>query len=534
MATITWKNGVVGTYNTAADWSGGVVPGAKDTAVVSSAGDPAPSLNKTDGIISPASGSSNPFLCGLTLATATEKSVTQPNGDIWYYFVTPQKSAVPAGETITAAALDLIGGGSEAALALQNSTIAAPTVTNVSGAAYLYAGYTNALKGNIDIGLPFSVNGKPVTSAGKDANGFANALYLDVQGYGSWNYAATLNKYTASGYVPATTSTGTITVGAGSALFVSVNGFTAGEVPQGKNTIFTPPTLSEFVNRGVITVEAGGTLHVAASGGQGVLANFGTIAIDGGAGLTTSAPIQAVVQGTGTWSLSGGSQTSAAKTYAEIVNHVTGQTFRISDATLWINGGSGVSANNIAVSGGSVDFVGKNGVLLFSSAIDRPPSTFFSDSIGGFAPTDTIALYIGLLPGENWKLVPSWTAGSGGGTLDLNGVVTSILGTTTTLEAALVLKGAYPGGLSDFAVHASADVNGLATVTVATSVSQAAAAHAPPPDFHPADWHMPGGGGLPHAAAAPGLATAEWAALAHVDWKLAARHPGAVLLPHAA
>jgi hypothetical protein len=38
MATIDWKSGISGTWTTAADWAGGTVPGATDTAVINAAG----------------------------------------------------------------------------------------------------------------------------------------------------------------------------------------------------------------------------------------------------------------------------------------------------------------------------------------------------------------------------------------------------------------------------------------------------------------------------------------------------------------
>ncbi len=530
--TILWNNGTAATYASKSAWAGGVVPVGKDTAVISSAGDPAATRSSTTGIISPATGSSDAYLCGLTLATVTELSDTQPNGDIYYYFSTPQKSAVKAGETIKPVTLDLIGGGSEAALTLQNSTIAATTTTNVSGDAYVYAAYTDTLKGNIRIGAPFSVNGSPVTSSTADANGYDNALYIAVQPWGSWSFAESSHQYGASGYVPGVTSDGTISVAAASALWVSVADAVAGETPDGRNTIFTPPEISAFMNNGAIDVAAGGAFVVTSFGGKGELINNGSITLAGAAGETTDAGVQASIQGTGTWTLAGGTQTSAADTRLQVVNHVTGQSFDISDAELWVNGGSGVSANNIVVSGGNVDFTGTSGVLLISSAVGVPINALFTDTITGFATGDQIQLSYGQIPldGANWTPELSWNASTN--TLDLYNVRSD---TGTTLEAAFKLNGTYTA--TDFTT-ANVSWNGTATsptqLTILSSVADGAR-------LLPADWsgtqgldlsslarHAAGGSG-PRSAFAP---QEQGAALIPFDWHAAAQPGVAPHLPH--
>jgi hypothetical protein len=499
MKTIEWNNGVNDdSFATASAWTPSVVPVAGDIAVISSVGDVAPTKNSYTGIIFPTTGpsvtdpGSEAYLFDPgSEATATEETDTLPNGDIIYYYVTPQEYTGPGtgtvlpGETIHPADLDLIGGTSEAALALQNSTIAATTVTNVSGDAYVYAGYTNTLKGNIDIGEPFSVNGKLVTSTVADANSFYNALYIAVQSFGSWVFANTSATYSASGYVPGVVSDGTISVAASSALVVSVSDFTEKTSTTGT---FTPPTVSAFTNDGSIKVAAGGAFLVTSYDYQGEFINNGSVTLSGSANEATYSDIQSSLQGTGSWTLSGGSQTDVADTRLQLVNHVTGQTFKIADAELWVDGGSGISANNIVVSGGTVDFDGSSGLLLISTPIitettTPPVNTIFSDSISGFAKGDQIQLGISLVPGNT--LIAdglSWDqTSSTAGTLDVSFVTTSSLGTTTTQEAALALNGKYTN--ADFSKSVSGSVSTEPTLTILTSVAKAAAS-----SLLPGDW----------------------------------------------
>jgi len=517
MADIDWVNKDVASFTTKSAWVGGVVPTGGNVAVISSAGDPAPGKPGSTGIISPAAGSSHAYLSGLTLSTDSVEEDHQPNGHIIKYYVTPQESAVPAGETISPAALDLIGAGSEAALTLQNSTIAAATVTNVSGDAYVYAGYTNTLKGAINIGEPFNVNGRAVTSSSTDGNGFKNALYIDVQAYGSWSGANQPN-----GYVPGVTSDGTISVASASGLWISVAGNIGKTSTSGTVTTETPTDESAFTNNGAIHVSAGGSLHVSATGGLGELTNNGSITLAGAASETTIAQIQSVVQGSGTWVLSGGSQTNPAYTGAVFGNDVLGQTFKISDATLFVDAGTGITENNCLFAGGNVDFDGKSGVLLIWSGIDQPITSVFSDSISGFATGDQIQLSFGLLPNTyTFKPELSWNAATN--TLTLTSVTTSSLGTASTVEATFKLNGSYSA--ADFSmsnIFYNGNESTQASVTILSSVADAA------PALLPADWAstsvlgLTGDGahgttaGLQTHSAIP---TSEGiAALGHFDW----------------
>jgi hypothetical protein len=474
MATIEWKN-TGSTTNTAAfdtanAWSGGVVPVAGDTAVISSSGDGAPSLNQYTGILSPSADSSNAYLCGPTLYTQTLEHTTE-NGRTTYFYVTPQESTVPTGETIDPSVLDLIGAGSEAALTLQNSIIASPTV-NVSGDAYIYASYTDTVKGNISIGAPFSVNGKPVTSSTSDAHGFKNALYIDTQMWGSWSGALTPN-----GYVPGVTSDGTISVAGASALWVSVAGYPQQIKTVGTVTHESAASVSAFTNVGAIHVSAGGSLHVSAYGGLGELINKGSILIDGGAGDVTVAQVQAAVEGAGTWVLDGLTNTNPGYTGAVFGNYVLGQTFKIDGATLYADGGSGTAVNNWAFSGGTVDFTGTSGALLISVGYLQTALPF-SDTIEGFGRGDQINLSLGLLPGDTLKPVLNWHASTN--TLSLTAYVDNGLSTTSTLDAAFKFAGSY--NLSDFSVSTPVRDGTQVDLTIETSASNAV------PALPPADW----------------------------------------------
>jgi hypothetical protein len=393
----------------------------------------------------------------------------------------------------------------------------------------MYAGYTNLLKGNIQIGLPFSVNGKPVTSTTTDANGFKNALYIDVQDYGSWDAPLT-----PSGYVPGVTSEGTISVAASSALWVSVAGNAQTIQTVHGVTVEQSAAVSAFTNTGKIVVEAGGTLHVTAYGGKGELINRGSITVAGHTGDTTVALVQAVVEGAGTWALSGGTEAAAASTGAIFGNNVTGGTIRISDATLRFLGGTGSSVNNIVVSEGTIAFAGTGGVMEIDTGDLQTAYSVFSDTITGFAPGDTILLKISVLPGDTLTLAPTWAAGTNGGSL----LLSAVSGSTSAPEALFKLDGKYAGGLSDFKITSVAS-SGLDTVTITTTASQAAAAQLSAGDWSaanglglPGDTSQPAGVGLAVDARIPSAESV--AALAPYDWTAAAHPAAGVVVPHLA
>jgi hypothetical protein len=300
-------------------------------------------------------------------------------------------------------------------------------------------------------------------------------------------------------------------------------------------TLEQAAAVSAFTNTGTIHVDAGGTLHVTAYGGKGELINRGSITVAGHAGDTTVALVQAVVEGAGTWTLSGGSAAAAASTGAIFGNNVTGGTIRISDATLRFIGGTGDSLNNIVVSKGTIGFVGTGGVMEIDTGIDQTAYSVFSDAITGFAPTDTILLQISVLPGDTLTLNPIWTAGTNGGSL----LLSAVSGSTSAPEALFKLDGKYAAGLSDFTITSVHTNSGLYTVTITTSASQAAA-----PKLTPADWSVASGLGLAsdslHAAGSdvsagagvPG--TESLAAFGHYDWVLPAHPVSGVVLPHLA
>jgi hypothetical protein len=475
--TIEWINGTVATYDTASAWTGGVVPNAADTAVISSAGDPAPTENTSTGLLTPGTGSSEAYLAGLALASSSETLVPQSNGETYVYFTTPQVSTLAAGESVSGGTLDLIGAGSEAALYLQNSKLA-PGVLNVGGDAYIYGGYSNTLSGDIDIGTAFSVNGTLVPAAPKDVNGFTSALYIGVQEYGSWS-----GEGVANGYTPSTTNTGKITIGNNSALWLTIDGGPAGVTKAGKYVIFTPKSDSAFVNTGSISLRPGATLHANSDFGEGTFTNNGTITITGAAGDTTGALIYSKSNGTGHWIISGGSQTNAGDTYAGFASNVSGQSFSVRDATLQFYAGQGIEVGGLVASGGTVT-LGGNAVLQINAPVDDPVTTVFTDALAGFAPTDVISLSYGLLPipsGESWAPSLTWNASTN--TLDLTNVYVSSGVTSTSLEATFTLTGAYKA--SDFSIKSAAwnGGSGPATVDIVTS-----AASAIPADFHATDW----------------------------------------------
>jgi len=463
MATIKWVGGKSAIYLSTAAWTGGVEPGAADTAVISSSGDAAPS--KSGALLTPASGSSEAYLItgpSLTLDSVSEKQETNANGVVETYFVTP--STAPTGETLFGGTLDLIAGGGETALYLQNSTLGAKTTVNVNGDAYLSAGYTNTLAGVIDIGLPFSVSGQAQAQPKADAFGYTSALYLNLEAWGSWT-----NADGASTYTPSVDNTGTINVGDASALVVAINAEVASIVKTGlKTETSLPPASSEFVNAGTVTIEAGGFFNGYASNESGdaaltnnaTILNNGTFNVDGSGTLTTEAEFGANVSGKGLIDLQGGTDTSVAKTEAQFDAEVAGNSFDINDATLVFAPETlHTSSTGYTVSGGTITFEGKTGALQIDTPIETTVASVFGDKIDGFQAGDTITLEfnVGTRSSGAWTQDLTWNQADH--TLDIYNVFGGV--EQTTPEASLILNGDYTqssfhisqqtGGGSDFA-----------------------------------------------------------------------------------
>jgi hypothetical protein len=466
MSVINWINATVASFNTPSAWQGGEVPNSSDTAVIGSAGDPLPVQNPATDILSPAAGESLAFLAGLTLDQETLVLGQEGNGQPFYYLTTPPANQVPAGETIAGGIIDLLGGGSEASLALQDSTLAKPVQLNVSGDAYFYSGYTNALDGTINIGLPFKINGVTVPPPPPDANGYVNAVYLDIQDYGSWDDEDKL-----SGYVPGTTNNGTINIsGIHSTLYLSIAGQQESVGKYNGLPLLNPPTVSAFINDGVINVQAGGTIHALSEFGEGEFINNGKIEVTGAAGDTTLTNIATQVSGTGTFVLNGGTQTNPLATGAYFTDNVTGVNFSLDDAALRLNAGTDTEVPTLVCSGGNVAFTGANGALLIDAPVDDPIKNVFTDTISGFASSDQVQLTYNLLPltkGETWKPVAEWDAKTN--TLDVYNTYSGIDAPGPSLEAAFVLKGSYTQSSFSAAGVWNGELDTPAVVTITTT-----------------------------------------------------------------
>jgi hypothetical protein len=523
MAVIQWVNSGQNFFSTASDWSGGVVPGTADTAVIgSTSADGAPAAGPVT-LLTPTSADSIAFLLPSTLAPL-DKSLSQDTvvyttsatGAPEAYETTP--ATAPTGDVFTGGTIDLIGGGSEAGVVLQNTTLGAKVAVNISGDAYAYAGYTNTLAGTIDIGLPFTIPGVTVPTPPADANGHVNALYLDIRPYGSWTNSV------LNGYVPGVTNTGTIAIGASSSLVLSI----AGEV-QGSNelkgvTYLDPAEVSAFTNKGIINVEAGGSIHALSQYGQGEFINNGIISVAGSSAEKSGIGIQTIASGTGTIVLAGAAQSLPTQTVVEFTDKVSGMTFDLNDGTLILDAGSYITPTGLTCTGGTVSFTGSNGILqidtpiiIENTATKTPPvNTVFSDTISGFEKGDQIQLSISLVPGNTPVATElSWDqTSSTAGTLDVSIVTKSSLGTTTTQEAALSLQGKYTS--ADFSASVSGTVSYLPTLTIETSVAAAAASALLPGDWSAAS-ELGLTGNTMHGTANTSLATDDVTAVAHLD-----------------
>ncbi len=309
MATVTFKNGANSDYADPANWVGGAAPAAGDTAIIDSTGDPLAMIdpNNTD-IFGYAAGDTSASLTGIDIALPSPILVQDPGTSnpvvyFQYYPDVPAGSQNTPGETISHQTIDLIGGGSVAALYNQNSTLDASTTVNVSGTSLWQSEFTNQLNGTISIGAPFSVSGSPVVPPAPNASKNVNELDIAVLPNGSWTYDN--GAYALSGYVPSVTNNGTITIAAGSALNIQLKAvdeslFQNVQTPTETLVDDFPPERTAFNNNGTIDIQAGGTANIygapailqvpTTENGNYVPAPFnnaGTINVDGAAGATT-------------------------------------------------------------------------------------------------------------------------------------------------------------------------------------------------------------------------------------------------------
>ena len=417
MATVTLTNGTEGDYEKAASWVGGVAPASGDTAVIDSTGGPAAQLGTNGGL----AGNIFDDTAGDSIAELTNDVMVQPDPifvinntskppvTFEYFPDTSPAAQTTPGETISNQTIDLIGGGSVAALYMQNATLAAGTTLNVSGTALLDNEFNDQLSGTIDIGGPFLVNGAPVTPPPANANGAISELDINLRPAGSWTYNN--GSYAFSGYVPTTTNSGTIDIGAGSALRVQMQGQNSGSIELVPNQVVNdPPEATAFVNAGSIVVSAGGSAGfyteaatpVGAPSGDAApletITNTGVIAVNGAAGATTTLTVHPAFSG-GTVAIDGGTATDPAATSALFDNTVTDTNFVIDNGTLYLstgtNGLGGGDANQYT--GGAIDFVGSSGVLSigtstgsFTTELDTAIDNV-TTPIVGFSAGDAIA-----------------------------------------------------------------------------------------------------------------------------------------------
>jgi hypothetical protein len=478
MATIDWISGKTGSFQTAANWKGGVAPTAADTAVIDTAGDAAPTTSGQ--LLVPASGGSRAILAGLTIDGATTHQTTVAGGVDETYFTSLAPSQVPAGETVAGGLVDLIAGGAESALYLQNSTLGAKTTLNVNGDAYVYGGYTNTLAGAIDIGLPFSVAGVAQAQPKADALGFTSALYLDIQAWGSWT-----GPDVPAAYVPGVKNTGVITIGGGSAMVVALSTQASAVEKTGPKTETSlPPMSSQFDNNGTIKVEAGGLFNSfdTFGSGLGAIVDNGAVDVLGAAGKATRAVFGTNVSGDGTIDLQGGTQTSATQTVAQFDAQVAGASFTINNAGLLLEPGQFVvNASGYSYRGGTVAFASAKGDLEIVAPVENTVAKLFGDTITGFRAGDEIVLKYFITDTLGvWSQQLVWTQSTN--TLQLYNVLTESGIPTKSLEASFKLTGTYAA--SSFKVE-DASWNGellsAASLVIVTTQAAPSAAAAPTP-----------------------------------------------------
>ncbi len=474
MATISWIKGKSATYLSGSGWQGGVAPGPLDTGVISSAGASAPT--ESGHILVPGSGSSAAALAASTTLSTLVQGSSVKNGVTTTFFTTSAPGAVPTGETLAGGTADLIGGGAETALFLQNSTVSAGATINVNGDAYLSAGYTNTLSGAINIGLPFSVNGVAQNQPKADTFGFTSALFLDVQPWGSWVGAT--NPAT---YVPTTTNTGAITIGGGSALVIQLEAEAADLLRKSATSLVSlPPENSQFDNSGSIIVQAGGTLACAIHPG-GVFPDFvntGTVKVAGAAGETSEALFVANLTGAGKVKVKGGTQTNLADTLVQLDGQGTGQKFKIGGGSLVLSPNTfDVNSSGATYGGGTVVFGVLGGILQINAPIEHTVGQLFADPISGFVAGDTIKLSYFIISSESWAPQLTWNQATN--TLQLFDVFTNGSVQTKSLQASFTLNGTYSAASFHLASSWSGNLSQAASVIITDSQTTNLAAPAP-------------------------------------------------------
>jgi hypothetical protein len=483
MATISWKNNADGTWATAADWSTGVLPGAADTAVLSSASAHTVTHDATtnDTITSLIATSDTLAMTGGSLtikSTATlGAGLTENNGVLTFdgastiagrFSFTGGTVIAGSGATLTATGPVVLAGGvieGPGKFATTGSTsITAASFLDVSlgwinsgtvaDGAQLNLDYpsgagavsiTNTATGVFD----FTADGNPFDIYSTAAT-FTNAGVLSkTAGTGTTNIYAVVSN---TGTITATS--GTLELDAGGALNGTIGATGTGALALGGAGIFTlggtTQTISGALNLdgGTISITAGKTLDltgsVGLSSGTIFLAKTGTLALSGPVSMGG-----VTIIGPGTLTTSGSTSITATPNFDGSLAWANSGT--VSDAValnLEYPSGTGTIAV-INQSGGMFDLTAdgnpfsSSNVTSFTNAgvLSKTGGTNTSNLTIGVANSGTITATSGTLELDAGEVLTGVIGATGTGELAFGGGVFSVGGQTQTVSGALNLDG---------------------------------------------------------------------------------------------
>ncbi len=461
-STVSWIGGS-GDWNTAANWSGGAVPGSADDVVINNAGSSAISVTHSSGThtvnsLSLSSGS----LVNFTLSggTLTVSTTVQDNGPFNLTGGTLAGATVAAGTTVR-------GSGNFSGVTLAGTLDEA----TAGGTVYVTNGLT-LNNGTVNLGSPTGSNGGGLSFqvASQTLAGTGTVTF------GGYFYGNNLS--IASGL--------TLTIASG----ITVHG-AAGEVGSGGGTFVNQGTISEDVsggagiallgagwtNTGTLQAPNGGTLYLDGSFTPAGLGNIssaasGTIGIGGT--LTNTGNTLALSSVAGPLTVLGGATITGGTVAGQATN------------TLTLNGGTlagvTVPAGSTLKMGGSYSTL--SGVTLAGTLDEASASGSVNVTNGLTLSNGTVNL--GSASGSTWAYL-NFQGGNqtlgGTGTVTFGGYVYGNLlgvasGMTLTIASGITVHGAsgYVGGGSGTLINQgtiAADASGSGIGLTATSWTNA-------------------------------------------------------------
>jgi hypothetical protein len=379
MAQIHWLNPVSGNFDTKADWSGGVVPGAKDIAILDAPGTAPYTVSVTN----------SETVAGIQLASDAELLVSGGGAEFLASYGTDGGAnagtiAVGNGATLhwQSGTLDNTGNilsegsGAQTYLYLHGTLTGGGRISLTDNASNVVAGYIlvnvdNTISGAGRLGNAETYGITNRAAGVIDANGVLNGLFLQTQPKSSGGGLANYGLIEATGAAGLVIENMSVANLAGGALYAASGAsisldsvFMAGgalsgagllKIVGGESTLASGGTFS-LSNSGEIQIEDGASLRLGNRAVTNTVSNTGVIALNGSVTGATLIP-QCTLVGGGQVTMSGIGDSIHANSRTTVFTNV--------DNTI---SGSGLigegSTTIINESAGVIDADGKAGITL--------------------------------------------------------------------------------------------------------------------------------------------------------------------------